>query len=40
MMHSNADHLLSPAAGTAVLVLWMVVLVALGAAWTSRRDVA
>ncbi len=40
MIHSNADHLLSPAAGTAVLVLWMLVLVAAGAAWTSRRDVA
>ena len=40
MMHSNADHLLSPAGGTAVLILWMLVLTALGAAWTSRRDVA
>ena len=40
MMHSNADHLLSPGAGTAVLILWMVVLTALGTAWTSHRDVA
>ena len=40
MIHSNADHLLSPAAGTAVLILWMVVLTALGTAWTSHRDVA
>ena len=40
MINSNADHLLSPAAGTAVLVLWMVVLTVLGTAWTSHRDVA
>jgi hypothetical protein len=31
--------MLSPVAGTAVLILWMVVLTALGTAWTSHPDV-
>jgi hypothetical protein len=40
LMGSSADHLLSAGLGGLVLLAWMLVLVAIGIAWTSRRDVA
>jgi ABC-2 type transport system permease protein len=40
LMGSSADHLLSAGLGGVVLLAWMFALVAIGIAWTSRRDVA
>jgi ABC-2 type transport system permease protein len=39
LMGSSADHLLSAGLGGVVLLGWMLVLVAIGIAWTSHRDV-
>jgi hypothetical protein len=39
-MGLDTPHLLSPAAGGAVLLGWTVALALVGAALTSRRDVA
>ncbi|HEY2788487.1 MAG TPA: ABC transporter permease subunit [Gaiellales bacterium] len=40
LMGFTTDHLLSPAAGAAVLVVWTVVLCVVGAALAARRDVS
>jgi ABC-2 type transport system permease protein len=40
LMGSSADHLLPAGLGGLVLLAWMFGLVAIGIAWTSRRDVA
>ena len=40
LMGSSADHLLPAGLGGLVLLAWMLVLVVVGIAWTSRRDVA
>jgi hypothetical protein len=40
LMGFTTDHLLSPAAGAAVLLAWTVVLCAAGAVLAARRDVS